>query len=114
MHEASIAQSLITLAEDYCRQNGHASISALRVRVGSLSGVLPDALHFAFDAMRAGTMAHGAELLIEEVRPRCSCGQCGGEFHFDGPYVLECPLCGASDVIVTGGRELDLAEMEVD
>ena len=40
---------------------------AIRLRIGALSGVVPEALEFAFEALRPGTLAEKAELAIESV-----------------------------------------------
>jgi len=111
MHEASIAQSLIELALRHL--NGSRAIS-IKVRVGALSGVMPDALLFAFDAIKIGTPLEDTGLLIERVKPQGFCNICNEGFEFDGPYVFECPRCRGTDFKITKGWELELSEMEVD
>ncbi len=60
MHELSIMQSALSLALDQARQAGAARVHTIRLRIGALSGVVPDALEFAFEALTPGTMAEGA------------------------------------------------------
>lgn len=114
MHEASIALSLLSLVEQYCAKDNYNAVNSLKVRVGKLSSVMPDALLFAFDAIKSGTTAANAHLIIEEVNGGGMCNGCKGDFAFNTPYILECPLCGSSNFVITNGKELELIEMEVD
>lgn len=114
MHEASIASSLLEIAAEHCAKNNYNIINSLTVRVGKLGGVMPDALAFAFDALKEGTRAAGAQLIIKEIEGNCGCNDCKGSFTFNSQYILSCPMCGSGNFVITGGRELELIEMEVD
>jgi len=66
MHELSIALSLVDcVCEELPRIGDRVSIRSVRVRVGSLSGVAPDALAFAFDVAAADSPIAGARLEID-------------------------------------------------
>jgi len=67
MHEVSIAQSLLKIAVENCEKNGYKRIEAIKVKVGRASGIMPDALLFAFDAVKIGSIADKASLNIEEI-----------------------------------------------
>ena len=114
MHEASIACSLLDLAEQYCVKNNYHTINSLTVRIGKLSGVMPDALIFAFDVVKNDSIAEGAHLIVEQVNPSGMCNDCKKDFTFDAPYIFECPLCGSTNFVITQGKEMELREMEVD
>lgn len=114
MHEASIAQSLLDIATEECRKKGFNKIISVRIRIGKASGVMPEALLFAFDALKAGTMASGATLDIEEVPVSGHCDSCGSDFTVGEEYILKCPRCGSGSFRACSGRELDITEMEVD
>lgn len=65
MHELSIALSLVdAVCEDLTRL-GDVSVRRVRVRVGPLSGVVADALSFAFEVAAAESAIAGARLDIE-------------------------------------------------
>lgn len=108
MHELSITQSLIDAVVD---QIGERKVIAVNVRVGPLSGVLPDAMRFCFDVASAGTALDGARLMIEEPRGLARCRNCHDEFAL-ADLILLCP-CGSADVEVLSGRELMLMSVEV-
>ncbi len=113
MHELSIMQSALSLALDQARQAGASRVHAIRLRIGALSGVVPDALEFAFEALAPGTPAEGAKLAIEAVPARFWCAPCAREFESDD-LLAECPGCHTPSGELRGGREMELASLEVD
>ncbi len=88
-------------------QNNLVRVTGVRVRIGRFSGVQPEALRFAWDVLRAGTISGSAVLEIEEVPIRVRCRLCESEFAAD-PDDLSCPLCQGQEVELLSGRELDL------
>ncbi len=113
MHEASIAISLLQTVSDLCRQEGYTSIESVRLKVGRAAGILPDALLFAFDAVKADTLANGAKLIIEHVSLGGFCCDCGSQFETKERYIYACPACGSSALKITRGDELQIIDMEV-
>lgn len=101
------------MAEDAAKSAGANRILKLRLRVGSLSGVVPDALRFAFDVVCHGTMAEGATLEIESVPAACWCGTCQTEFACVD-FFNECPRCHSISGGLRHGRELEIAAVELE
>lgn len=109
MHELSIMSNL--LSDAVGTANG-ARICSLKVRVGPLSGVVIEALRFAFEALSPGTPADGARFDIEETALCFHCPQCGATY--DTPVgAYECPSCGSTQGELRGGNELELISIEV-
>lgn len=113
MHEYSIMQSALTQALREARLAGATRVHEIRLRIGVLSGVVPDALQFAFEALTPGTSAAGARLTIDEVPARFWCAACGQEFVSANLYA-ECPECGTPSGELRAGRELELSSLEVE
>lgn len=113
MHELSIMQSALNQALSEARRAGAARVHQIRLRIGVLSGVVPDALRFAFEAIAPGTAAEGAALEIEEVPARFWCAPCRREF-VSANFYSECPDCGVPSGNLRAGREMELCSMEVD
>ena len=114
MHEGSIAEALLEAAAgELAAQGGGGRITSLRVTVGVLAGVNPDALRFAFEMLAPGGPAAGAELVIDEEPARCRCRGCGGTGEVRDPFA-PCPRCGSLEVTIEGGRELLLSSLEVE
>ena len=108
MHELSITQSVVDAA---CERAGGRPIRSIRVQVGALTAVVPDAMLFCFDLVTEGTPAQGARLDIEPAAGGAHCASCDTDFALADPILL-CP-CGSADVAVTAGRELRILSMEV-
>ena len=113
MHELSIAQSLLEIASRQCLDNGFSIIESINIKVGRASGILPEALSFAFEAIKAGSIADKASLNIEEVPLTGLCSDCNAVFTTGEEYILCCPSCSGSAFKITAGRELDIVDMEV-
>jgi hydrogenase nickel incorporation protein HypA/HybF len=108
MHELSITESLIDAVLD---RTGDRQVTLVNLRIGPLSGVLPDALRFCFEVASEGTTLAGASLNIDEPQGRARCRTCGDVFGLDD-LILLCP-CGSADVEVVSGRELMVTSVEV-
>jgi hydrogenase nickel incorporation protein HypA/HybF len=113
MHELGIAQSLLEIVEQEARPYEGARVIRVWLRIGKLSTVVPDALRFAFDAVTRGGMAEGAVLEIEEVPLAIRCRACAETSIVEDPFMI-CPRCGAADVEMISGRELEIRSMEIE
>jgi len=112
VHELSIALSVLDIVRTAAGDAGLARVDTVRLRVGKATGVLPDALRFAFDCSKAGTTAADAALEIEEVPIGGRCEDCRRDFTSPEPYVLACPLCGGGSFRITTGDELAVLDLE--
>ncbi len=112
MHELSLMENALQIAEDEARRSEARRIHRLTLRIGEMSGVLPEALAFAFEALAPGTMAEGAELVLETMPVQCRCRSCGTDFH-PATAIYECPACGQVSAQIERGQELELASLEV-
>lgn len=113
MHELAIMDSALNMAIDQAEKAGAIRVHAIRLRIGALSGVVPEALQFAFEALASGTIADGASLDIEKVPARFWCPTCAQEFQSDD-FFAECPGCHRPSGDLRGGREMELTSMEID
>lgn len=113
MHEVSIADSCLKLAFERARDAGGKSITRLTLRIGRLSGVVPEALSFAFECLTEGTMAQGAAVDIEDVPVVARCPECVREFE-PTDMVFACPDCGRPSPEIIHGREMQLVSMEIE
>jgi len=112
MHEVSVMAEAVRLAVDAAKSSGASRVLALRLRVGALSGVVPDAMRFAFDVVCRDTMAAGASLEIESVPAACWCATCRAEFEC-ADFFNECPRCHNVSGELRRGRELEIASVEM-
>jgi len=108
MHELAITQSVV---DAVIAHTDGARVSTVNLRIGRLSGVVPDAMRFCFELVTEGTPLAGASLVIEEPGGEAHCRACGVDFAVDDLLLL-C-ACGSADVEVVSGRELTVASVEV-
>ena len=107
MHELSLMADLVSAVGE---RVGGARVLAVRLEVGRLAGVLPDALRFCFEVAAQGSSLEGASLAIEEINGCARCRSCGAglELSSFGPCG-----CGSLDLEVIAGQELRIREVEV-
>lgn len=108
MHELGLCEAIVAAIE---RRAGEREVARVRVHVGRLHHVHPEAFEQSF-AMAAGGGVAGhahAELVLLPVRARCA--SCGAESEFE-EIPLACPACGGVDMELTGGDELMLESIE--
>ncbi|MGW0093506.1 hydrogenase maturation nickel metallochaperone HypA/HybF [Streptomyces sp. NPDC003328] len=113
MHEMSIAMAVIGQVEEAAERAGDVTaVRSVRLQVGELAGVVPDALSFCFELACAGTLLEGVELVTDTVPGRARCTPCAHEWAVGMPPLLSCPLCdgGATDLL--SGRELQIVGVQ--
>jgi hydrogenase nickel incorporation protein HypA/HybF len=113
MHELSLTQSLVEIAAEHAQRAGATAIRSITLEVGDLSGALPEALEFAFDVCRTGTLAAEATLNIRRVAGRGHCTACAADAEATQLSAI-CPACGALAFELVAGHELRILELEID
>lgn len=112
MHEVSIMQNTLDLAIAQAREHGGSKIDCLTLKIGQLSGVIPEALEFAFEVLIQGTIAANAQLEIETIPVVCYCQHCDCHFQPEA-YIYQCPNCQKISSDIVRGKELDLVSVVV-
>ena len=124
MHELSLAHSIGEIAVRALHDETAAQspqdgvrVGKVRVRVGDLSGVDPEALAFCFEVVRGEWVeTTGAALEVERCPVRVRCQACGRESELALNPLLEssgCTACGESRREIVGGRELEVFGVEL-
>ncbi len=100
MHEMSLTESVVEIALEETRKAGASRVRRIRLDIGVLSAVEPEAMRFCFAAASAGTAAEGAELTIDSVPGAGWCDDCATTVALDERYRSVSPLrrfSGADD-----------------
>ncbi len=113
MHELSVAKDLIAMIIDVAKKNDATRVTSVTVEIGALSGIEPDALEFAFEAVSRDTMLEGCAFEMELTPLTVLCPKCAWRGEVDKLYPI-CGDCGNAQVEVIGGRELRLLSLDVD
>ncbi|MCB9914787.1 MAG: hydrogenase maturation nickel metallochaperone HypA [Planctomycetes bacterium] len=114
MHELSLALELHRGVRAEVDALGGGRLVRVTVAVGSLSGVEPELLRHAWEAVVADGPDRDAALELEWRVATQRCAPCGlvEEAHGDA-WLRRCPRCGAP-LVVAGGRELDVTSLAYD
>jgi hydrogenase nickel incorporation protein HypA/HybF len=108
MHELALMGHIVEAIEERTRP---ARVVRVSLQIGRLSGAVPDALRFCFDACTRDTALEGAELVIREIPGRALCRDCGEELLLDS--FLDLCTCGSASLDVVAGQELRIQSVEV-
>ena len=112
MHEMALAESMLEIVERTARDNGAARVTLVRVEIGALSHVEPEALRFCFDVVTRESLADGARLDIQTTPGEAWCMPCGMTVAL--PRLGEaCPHCGSYQLSVSGGDAMRVLEIEI-
>jgi len=113
MHELSVVAGLFETLEAQARENKADRITGVTLKIGRLSGVVPELLESAFDMYKKGTIAAAAKLTVEVVPLRVRCRACGAERGVES-YVFLCAECASPDLEILEGTEMILERIELE
>jgi hydrogenase nickel incorporation protein HypA/HybF len=112
MHELSIVESIIDIAEAGARDQNSGSIQVIKIRLGEFTTIVREALEFAFEIARQGTLAQHAVLEIEVVPMTLECVVCNAVTRPERTLCLICTQCGFP-LKVASGEELQVEYIEL-
>lgn len=104
---------MIEIAEQHAHRAGASSIKCVTMKIGAFSGVMPEAMEFAFEVCSKGTLAEGARLEIIHVAARGRCHACTREGNLESLFD-SCSECGSYALEILQGQEMAITEIEVD
>jgi len=114
MHELSIVTSMIGIVRENMVRHGAGRLKKIKIRVGEMTAVEPEALRFCFEACTGGTDMEGVILDIEEVPVMGQCMNCKKAFQLNMYLDSGCAACGGKAGDYISGTELDIVSIEVD
>ncbi len=108
MHELSITRNVVAIV---CERAAGQRVTRVRLAIGKLSAVMPEAIRFCFGICAEGTPLAAATLQIDEIPGRGRCTACQGEVELK-ELVGRCPDCGAAGLTLIAGQEMLIREFE--
>lgn len=108
MHELGITRNVVEIVSDKAQGK---PVCRVKLAIGELTAVVPEAMHFCFDVVSQGTVLEGAALEIETVMGRAICETCDSEFPM--PLTGARCECGGRSYRLLSGEELKIVEMEL-
>lgn len=113
MHELSIALSILDIAAEESERRGGATVNAIHIRLGPLSGVVKEALVPAFELARECSPFVDCQLVIEDVPVVVYCQQCQDRRPVESVQLICCSECGTPAADLISGREMEVTAMEI-
>jgi hydrogenase nickel incorporation protein HypA/HybF len=112
MHELSLAGGIVSMVEAAAEREHFRRVAQLRLEVGALAGVEPQALRFALTAIVPGTCLEDGEITIDEIPGLASCLQCGASVEILS-HTEPCSRCGQFTLKATAGTSLRVVDILV-
>ena len=113
MHEMSIVQNLVAIVQEEMLKNNASRLISVSVKIGEMSGIVPEALSTCFEIFTTKSGLKGAVLKMKVAPLIGSCRKCEEKFKIID-YNFSCPECGSTDIDIISGREMNIVEIEVD
>ena len=113
MHARALAESVREIVDEAARAGGAQRVKAVRLEIGKLAAVEVEAMRFAFDVVKRGSLADAARLEIVEPDGAAWCMRCSR------PVAISrrgqaCPGCAGYQLQVTGGDGLRVIDIEIE
>lgn len=113
MHELAITQSMLDIAVREGQKAGAQRITALNIKIGEYSDVVPALIQEYFDVISRGTIAAGAQLRLTRIPVTMRCHACGWQGRID-KFQVRCGRCGGTDLKLLTGREFYVESLEAE
>lgn len=113
MHELAITEGILKIAVKEAEKNNVKKVLSIKLKIGELSGVVPDLIQEYFNIVSQETVAEKAKIIIERIPGRIKCLDCGTESPIE-KMRIKCPSCAGYNVKITAGREYYVDSMEVE
>ena len=113
MHELAITEGIMEAAIPEAKKAGAKKILEIRLKIGELSGVLPECIEEYFKIVSKGTIAEGAKITSTNIPVGIECPDCGFSGDIDRRKII-CPKCSSINFKVVRGREYFVDSLEVE
>lgn len=114
MHELPITESIIRIAVEEAERHNVTRINEIRLKIGELSGLVPECIQYYFDIASKGTKAEGALIKIDKMSIKMKCSSCGFSGAAEEFIDSRCPECRSDNMKMIGGNEFYIDSMEVE
>lgn len=105
MHELSIIQSIVEIAEEQVRSREASKVDEIELEIGQLAGVEWSALDFAWEVGVQHSVLAEAQRIIYKIKGEAKCAECGTAFEMQNLYD-NCPRCQSYFNTILKGKEL--------
>lgn len=102
---------IVDIAESEAKKADVTSFDVIELEIGMLSGIVMEALDFAWQSAIVDTVLEKAERKVNLIQAVAKCADCEHEFKSDTLYEC-CPKCGSYFTNLIKGNELKIKSLE--
>ncbi|WP_027624750.1 hydrogenase maturation nickel metallochaperone HypA [Clostridium lundense] len=104
MHELSLTESIVKICSEEALKNNLKRIEEIRLKVGELSGIVPDCIQYYFNIISKDTVLKGAVIKVEKIPMEIQCKDCNNICTVNKINFC-CPNCGSFNIKILKGNE---------
>lgn len=112
MHELTIAQSIVELAEEAAEKENADKIYSIDIEIGALSGVVFEALEFALQIIVKNTKLEKTVVNYLKIDGLAQCKNCNAQFKTNDLLAV-CPVCNRAEFQIIDGKQLRIKSLKV-
>lgn len=105
--------SIVDIAKEEAIKANVDSFSQIELTIGSQSGIVMEALNFAWESGVKNTVLQNTTLTIKTVQAISKCANCGHTFEVENLYDA-CPKCNSLFTDLIQGNELKISALSYD
>ena len=121
MHEFSFAYNIFQIAEATAIKHNAKKITEVHLEIGELTLIVPDLLKRSFEMATTGSIAEGAELVIEILPGKIKCRDCGKdssvtlseESYLTGLQLFQCRHCESKNTEIIDGKKANIKNVKI-
>ena len=121
MHEFSFAMDIFKVAEATAIKYNANKITEVYLEIGELTLIVPELLKQSFKIATTGSIAEGAELVIEITPGKIKCRECdktskvtlSEESHLTGLQLFQCQHCKSKNTEVVEGKKANVKNIKI-
>jgi hydrogenase nickel incorporation protein HypA/HybF len=121
MHEFSFAYNIFKVAEATAIKYNAKKISEVYLEIGELTLIVPDLLRQSFKMATHGSIAEGAELIIEIIPGKIKCRDCSEistvslseETYLTGLQLFQCQHCKSKNTEIVEGKKANVKNIKI-
>ena len=121
MHEFSFAMNIFKVAEATAIKYNAKKISEVYLEIGELTLIVPELLKQSFKMATHGSIAEGAELVVEIVPGKIKCRECGEistvslsqESYLTGLQLFQCQHCKSKNTEIIEGKKANVKNIKI-
>ncbi len=120
MHEFGFAYNIFKVAEATAIQHKATKITKVLLEIGELTLIVPELLKESFKMAVHGSIAEGAELVIEVLPGKIKCDDCGeisrvslNDDHIKGIDLFQCQHCQSKSTQIIDGKKANVKNIMI-